>query len=193
MQKLTRADLLTLEAYHEQRADMRRAVLAHKARRKVFIGEHAALIFEDRLTVQYQIQEMLRIERIYASEAIEDELSAYNPLIPDGDNLKATFMLEYERVEERQAALAALCGIEDSVWLEVAGQPRILAIADEDLERADEGKTSAVHFLRFQLPAAAVAAFKQGQAVKFLIEHPAYRGETTLAATVREALAADFS
>ena len=193
MQKLTRADLLTLEAYHDKRIDMRRAVLAHKARRKVFIGAHAALYFEDRLTVQYQIQEMLRIERIFASDAIEDELSAYNPLIPDGDNLKATFMLEYEHVEERQAALAALCGVEDSVWLEVAGQPRIAAIADEDLERADEGKTSAVHFLRFQLPTAAVTAFKQGLSVKFAIEHPAYRAEAILETTVREALAADFS
>lgn len=193
MQKLTRADLLTLEAYHGQRADMRRAVLAHKARRKVFIGAHAALYFEDRLTVQYQIQEMLRIERIFASEAIEDELSAYNPLIPDGDNLKATFMLEYEHVDERQAALAALCGVEDSVWLEVAGQPRIVAIADEDLERADEGKTSAVHFLRFQLSALTVTAFKHGLAVKFGIEHLAYRAEAVLETPVQEALAADFS
>ena len=193
MQKLTRTDLLTLEAYHDRRVDMRRAVLAHKALRKVFIGAHAALYFEDRLTVQYQIQEMLRIERIYASEAIEDELAAYNPLIPDGDNLKATFMLEYEQVEERQAALAALCGVEDAVWLDVADQPRITAIADEDLERADEGKTSAVHFLRFQLPAAAVSAFKAGAEVKFGIAHRAYRAEAQLDTPVREALAADFS
>lgn len=193
MQKLTRADLLSLEAYHDKRAQMRSTVLAHKVRRKVFIGAHAALYFEDRLTVQYQIQEMLRIERIFASDAIEDELAAYNPLIPDGDNLKATFMLEYEHVEERQTALAALCGVEDGVWLEVGGQPRITAIADEDLERADEGKTSAVHFLRFQLPAAAVSAFKQGSAVKFGIEHPAYCVETILESTTREALAADLS
>ncbi len=193
MQKLTRADLLTLEAYHDRRAAMRRAVLAHKTRRKVFIGAHAALYFEDRLTVHYQIQEMLRVERIFASAAIEDELAAYNPLIPDGDNLKATFMLEYEDVTERQAALAALRGVEHRVWLEVAGQPRVVAIADEDLERADDEKTSAVHFLRFQLPALAVTAFKHGLEVKFGIEHPAYRAEVTLATSVREALAADFS
>jgi hypothetical protein len=193
MQKLTRSDLLTLEAYHDQRADMRRAVLAHKALRKVFIGAHAGLYFEDRLTVQYQIQEMLRVERIFAGAAIEEELEAYNPLIPDGDNLKATFMLEYEDVGERQVALAQLRGVEHRVWLEVAGHGRVFGIADEDLERADEDKTSAVHFLRFQLEAAAIAAFKHGAAVKFGIDHAAYQADTELSPSAREALAADFS
>jgi len=193
MQKLTRADLLTLEAYHEQRAAMRTAVLAHKANRKVFIGPHAALYFEDRLTVQYQIQEMLRVERIFASAAIEEELEAYNPLIPDGDNLKATFMLEYEDVAERQAALSRLVGVENRVWLEVPGQARVFGIADEDLDRADDDKTAAVHFLRFQLEAATVAAFKQGAAVKLGIDHPAYQAEVLLTPAVREALAADFN
>ncbi|MBK6659857.1 MAG: DUF3501 family protein [Proteobacteria bacterium] len=192
MQKLTRTDLLTLEAYHEQRADMRRKVLAHKARRKVFIGAHAGLYFEDRVTVQYQIQEMLRVEKIFASAAIEEELEAYNPLIPDGDNLKATFMLEYEDVAERQAALSRLRGVEHRVWLDVEGHARVFGIADEDLERADEDKTSAVHFLRFQLDAATIAAFRQGGAVKFGIDHPAYQSEVLLTAEVRATLAADF-
>ncbi|MCC6709963.1 MAG: DUF3501 family protein [Gammaproteobacteria bacterium] len=193
MQKLTRAELLTLEAYHEQRADMRRRVLAHKANRKVFIGAHVGLYFEDRLTVQYQIQEMLRVERIFASAAIEEELAAYNPLIPDGDNLKATFMLEYEDVAERQLALARLRGVEHRVWLEVAGSPRVFGIADEDLERADEDKTSAVHFLRFQLDADAIKAFQQGAEVRFGIDHPACQAEVALTPAVRETLAADFS
>lgn len=192
MQKLTRADLLTLESYHEQRAALRAKVLAHKARRKVFIGAHAGLYFEDRLTVQYQIQEMLRVEKIFVGSAIQEELDAYNPLIPDGDNLKATFMLEYEDVVERRAALETLRGIEREVWLEVDGQPRVMAIADEDLERTDETKTSAVHFLRFQLPAATAAAFKAGATVRMGIEHPAYRHALILPEETRTALAADL-
>ncbi len=193
MQKLTRADLLTLEAYHEQRADMRRAVLAHKGKRKVFIGPHAGLYFEDRLTVQYQVQEMLRVERIFASAAIEEELEAYNPLIPDGGNLKATFMLEYEDVAERQAALSQLRGVENRVWLEVPGHGQVFGIADEDLDRAAEDKTSAVHFLRFELPVAAIIDFSRGAAVKLGIDHPAYQAEVVLSSAVREALAADFT
>lgn len=193
MQKLNRADLLTLEAYHDQRADMRRTVLAHKSSRKVYIGAHAGLYFEDRLTVHYQIQEMLRVERIFASAAIDEELEAYNPLIPDGDNLKATFMLEYEDVAERQVALSQLRGVEDRVWLEVPGHVRVFGIADEDLQRADEDKTSAVHFLRFQLDAAAIGAFKRGAAVKLGIDHAAYQAEVVLSAATREALAADFA
>ena len=193
MQKLNRADLLTLEAYHDQRADMRRAVLVHKVNRKVYIGAHAGLYFEDRLTVQYQIQEMLRVERIFASAAIEEELETYNPLIPDGDNLKATFMLEYEDVAERQVALSQLRGVEHRVWLAVPGHARVFGIADEDLARADENKTSAVHFLRFQLDAAAIAAFKHGAAVKLGIDHAAYQAEVVLSAATRAALAADFA
>lgn len=192
MQKLTRADLLTLEAYHEQRAALRAKVLAHKARRKVFIGAHAGLYFEDRLTIQYQIQEMLRVEKIFVGAAIQEELDAYNPLIPDGDNLKATFMLEYTDVEERRVALGALRGIEHQVWLEVEGQPRVAAVPDEDLERADETKTAAVHFLRFQLPAMTAAAFKAGGTVRMGIDHPAYRHALTLPEETRAALAADL-
>ena len=193
MQKLTRADLLSLEAYHEQRATMRATVLAHKARRKVFIGAHAGLYFEDRLTVQYQIQEMLRVEKIFVGSAIQEELDAYNPLIPDGDNLKATFMLEYENADERRVALERLRGVEREVWLEVAGQPRVMAIADEDLERSDETKTSAVHFVRFQLPPATAAAFKGGAEVTLGIDHPAYRHQLTLPTETRDALAADLA
>jgi hypothetical protein len=173
--KLTRADLLTLEAYHEQRAAMRREVMAHKQNRKLQLGPHATLHFEDRLTIRYQIQEMLRVERIFAAEAIQEELDAYNPLIPDGDNLKATFMIEYDDAAERRAALARLRGIEHRVWLEAAGQARVYAIADEDLERADETKTAAVHFLRFQLDAPTAAAMKRGEALAFGIDHEHYQ------------------
>jgi hypothetical protein len=192
MRKLTRQDLLALEAYHEQRPAMRREVMAHKARRKVFIGAHAGLYFEDRLTIQYQIQEMLRVERIFAGEAIQEELDAYNPLIPDGDNFKATFMLEYDDVAERRAALAGLKGIEDRVWVEVAGE-RVFAIADEDLVRENEIKTSAVHFLRFQLTPTMIAALAGGAALAFGIDHENYRAEVRdLPDDTRAALVADL-
>ncbi len=176
-EKLTRADLLSLEAYHDQRAQMRREVIAHKALRKVVINDHAALYFEDRLTVRYQIQEMLRVEKIFQGEAIAEELAAYNPLIPDGDNLKATFMLEYDDVEERRAALARLVGIEDRVWVAAGDGPRSYAIADEDLERENAHKTSAVHFLRFQLDPATIAALHAGAPLSIGIDHENYRGE----------------
>lgn len=193
MQKLTRADLLTLEAYHEQRAAMRQAALAHKALRKVFLGAHATLYFEDRLTVQYQIQEMLRVERIFAGAAIQEELDAYNPLIPDGDNLKATFMIEYPDADERRVALARLRGVEETVWLDVGSEPRLLAIADEDLERSDEDKTSAVHFLRFQFTPAMIAAARAGADFSFGIDHPAYQASAApVPRAVRDALAADL-
>ena len=192
--KLTRADLLTLESYHEKRPAMRREVMAHKANRKVLIGEHAALYFEDRLTIQYQIQEMLRAEWIYQAEAIQEELDAYNPLIPDGDNLKATFMVEYPDAEERRVALGALIGIEDRVWVRVGAAAPVYAVADEDLERANEVKTSAVHFLRFQFDAAAVAAIKGGAPLAMGIDHPAYtHAVDPLPAAVRDALAADLA
>lgn len=191
--KLTRADLLNLESYHERRPAMRREVMAHKLPRKVFIGEHAALYFEDRLTIQYQIQEMLRAERIYQSEGIQEELDAYNPLIPDGDNFKATFMIEYADVEERRVALARLKGIEDRVWVRVGKGAPIFAIADEDLERENEQKTSAVHFLRFQLDADAVAALKGGAELAFGIDHENYRhAADPVPAATRTALLADL-
>jgi hypothetical protein len=148
--------------------------MAHKANRQLGIGPHTTLYFEDRLTIQYQIQEMLRAERIFETDAINDELQAYNPLIPDGDNWKATFMIEYEDAAERQVALTKLVGIEDRVWARIGDGERVWAIADEDLERSRESKTSAVHFLRFQLPPAAVSAAKAGAAIAFGIEHSAY-------------------
>ncbi|MEQ8231104.1 MAG: DUF3501 family protein [Gammaproteobacteria bacterium] len=192
--KLTRGDLLTLEAYHEKRPEMRREVMAHKANRKVFIGEHAALYFEDRLTIQYQIQEMLRAERIFQAEAIQEELDAYNPLIPDGDNLKATFMVEYADVEERRVALGKLIGIEDKVWVRVGDGAPVYAIADEDLERENDVKTSAVHFLRFQLDAAQVAAAKAGAPLAMGIDHPNYdHAVDPLPPATRDALVADFT
>jgi hypothetical protein len=193
MLKLARSDLLTLEAYHEQRPDMRRAVLAHKARRRVALGAHVTLYFEDRLTVQYQIQEMLRAERIYAGPAIEDELAAYNPLIPDGGNLKATLMLEYTDVAARQAALARLTGIEHRVWLRGNDGLRVVAIADEDLERSEPDKTAAVHFLRFELDASTIAAFKRGEAVHMGVDHEHYRVDVRVGDDTVSALAADLA
>lgn len=194
MTHLKRDELIPLETYHEQRTDFRRQVMAHKAKRQLGIGPHATLYFEDRLTIQYQIQEMLRVERIFEAEAINEELSAYNPLIPDGDNWKATFMIEYEDPAERQAALAELVGIEDRVWVTVADGERIWAIADEDLERSRETKTSAVHFLRFQLDDESVAAVKAGAPIGIGIDHPAYQYSVhPLPETNRAALSADLN
>jgi len=175
MQYLTRENLMSLEQYAAARPTFRAEVMAHKRDRQVAIGPHATLYFEDRLTMQYQVQEMLRIERVFEPEGIEDELSAYNPLIPDGNNWKATFMVEYSDIEERRVALMQMVGIESRVWVQVAGQERVYAIADEDLERATEDKTSSVHFLRFDLTPAMVAAAKQGAAIAMGIEHEAYR------------------
>jgi hypothetical protein len=190
--KLTRSDLYSLESYHEKRAQMRTDVIAHKITRKVVIDQHAALYFEDRLTVQYQIQEMLRVERIFQGEAIEQELDAYNPLIPDGDNLKATFMLEYDDVAERRHALTQLRGVEDRVWLQVGEGARLYAIADEDLERANDVKTSAVHFLRFQLDPMAIAQFKDDAVIRLGIDHENYDRQVVLAAETAQALRADL-
>lgn len=193
MMHLKREDLIPLETYHEQRADFRREVMAHKANRQIAVGPHATLYFEDRLTIQYQIQEMLRVERIFEAEAINEELGAYNPLIPDGDNWKATFMIEYEDAAERQVALTQLVGIEDRVWMQVAGGERVRAIADEDLERSREEKTSAVHFLRFQLDSQSVAAAKAGAAISIGIDHPAYTYSVDpLPAAARDSLSADL-
>lgn len=191
MDKLSRSDLFSLERYHEIRAEFRARVLAHKRLRKVSIGPNATLYFEDRLTIQYQIQEMLRVERIFESEAIEEELAAYNPLIPDGTNLKATFMLEYEDPDERRRMLGRLRGIEDRVWLG-AGGGRTFAVADEDLDRANDDKTSAVHFLRFELPDGMHDALRDGAAMQFGIEHDRYRHDCVLSEASRAALAADI-
>jgi hypothetical protein len=175
MQKLRIEDLYTLEQYHRERADFRARVLAHKRERKVAIGSNATLYFEDRLTIQYQIQEMLRVERIFEEEGIREELEAYNPLIPDGSNLKATFMLEYPEPEQRRKALAELTGVEDKVWVQVHGHPRVWSVADEDMERSTQEKTSSVHFLRFELTDDMVADLKRNRSLSMGIDHEFYR------------------
>lgn len=192
--KLTRDDLFSLEKYAEVRADFRARVIAHKKHRQVRIGEWATLYFEDRLTMQYQIQEMLRVERIFEAAGIQDELDAYNPLIPDGSNWKATFMIEVPDPEERKRVLAGLVGIEDRVWVKVGDCEPVYAIADEDMERETAEKTSSVHFLRFELAPAMVAAAKQGAAIGMGIDHPGYRHEIAAVADgVRAALVADLA
>lgn len=194
MQKLTQSDLMSLEQYAKQRKDFRAKVLEHKKHRQVHLGEHATLYFEDRLTMQYQIQEMLRIEKIFEEEGILEEIKAYNPLIPDGSNLKATFMIEYDDVDERKVALAKMVGIEDKVWLQVADFDKVFAIADEDLERETEEKTSSVHFLRFEFTPEMIAAAKGGAALAAGIDHPSYQRELSpLPANIRTALIADFN
>jgi hypothetical protein len=192
MDKLTTNDLLSLEQYHKERARMRAEVLAHKRHRQAPLGPHLTLYFEDRLTMRYQIQEMLRAERIFESEAIAEELEAYNPLIPDGTNLKATLMLEYPHAEERRVALEQLKGVENAVYLEVATFGRVFAYADEDLERSDDTKTSAVHFLRFELDAAMCVALKSGAPLKLGVDHARYRHYLEGGTELRKALAADL-
>ena len=212
MQHLTRDHLMSLEQYAKARPNFRAEVLAHKRDRQVAIGPHATLYFEDRLTIQYQVQEMLRIERVIEAEGIEDELGAYNPLIPDGSNWKATFMIEYGDVDERPVALMNMVNIEHRVWVQVYGHAdgnearaarqgrrasgfgRVYAIADEDLERATEDKTSSVHFLRFELTPAMVAAVRNGAAIGMGIEHEAYNHTVNaVAENVRQSLAADLT
>ena len=193
MSKLSHGDLFSLEEYARRRSEFRAKVMAHKQHRRVPIGAHAALYFEDALTMQYQIQEMLRIERIFEPEGIQDELDVYNPLIPDGSNWKATFMVEYEDAEERRQALARLVGIEKAVWVQVEGCERVHAIANEDLERETEDKTASVHFMRFELSPEMVTAAKQGAALKAGIDHPAYRHETAIAEATRQSLLADLA
>ena len=190
--QLTRQDLYSLEQYAQARGEFRAKVMAHKKHRQVPLGVHATLYFEDRLTIQYQIQEMLRVERIFEAEGIRDELDAYNPLIPDGANWKATFMIEYENADERRDALTRLRGIEDQVWVQVEGCERVFAIADEDLEREDATKTSSVHFLRFELMAPMVAAVKGGAGISVGSDHPDYRCQVAVADAVRDSLSADL-
>ena len=192
MDKLKPGDLLSLEDYHKQRGEFRARVLAHKRLRQVAVGPNLTLYFEDRLTMQYQVQEMLRVERIFESEGVAEELAAYNPLIPDGANLKATMMLEYPDVAERRTALEKLGAIEQGVYLEVAKLGRALAHADEDLPRSNDEKTSAVHFLRFELDAAMRAQLKAGAPLKIGVDHPNYAHEVTVPADVAKTLAADL-
>ena len=193
MQKLTRDDLYSLEQYSEIRDEFRNQILAHKRNRRVELGTNAALYFEDRLTMQYQIQEMLRIERIFEAAGINDELEAYNPLIPDGSNWKATFMVEFPDVEERRAMLSRLLRIEDKVYVQIDGFDRVYAVADEDLERSDDKKTSAVHFMRFELSSEEVEALKSGAALGAGIDHDNYRVEISpLPENIRQSLLADL-
>ena len=193
MHKIARDSLLSLEAYARQRKEFRAKVMAHKRDRTVHLGAHVTLIFEDELTLRYQVQEMLRIERTFEEQGIQDELDAYNPLIPDGRNLKATMMIEYADAEERKHALSKLKGIEDRVWVQAEGCARIYAIADEDLERENEEKTSAVHFLRFELNDEMARALKYGVGLALGVDHQNYQAEvSTVAAGVRASLARDL-
>ncbi len=194
MQKLTRADLMSLELYAEQRPQFRQRLMEHKKNRIVRLGPNASLHFEDRLTMLYQVQEMLRAERIFEAAGIQEELDAYNPLIPDGSNLKATFMLEYEDINERKAALARLKGIEDRIWVKIDGLDHVWAIADEDLDRESQEKTSSVHFLRFEFTPAMIAAARDGAAIGVGVEHEGYCHQTDpVADPIRRSLAGDFS
>jgi hypothetical protein len=193
MQKLAETDLLSLERYSRERPEFRARVIAHKKNRQVSVGQNTMWLFEDRLTVQYQVQEMLRTERIFEAEGIAEELAAYNPLIPDGRNWKVTFLIEYPDAEIRRVQLERLKGIEDRCWVQAAGCARLYAIADEDLERENDVKTSAVHFLRFELDEATVAALKRGAALAMGIDHPNYRHELApVSENVRAALISDL-
>jgi len=192
--RISRDSLLTLEAYAKQREEFRARVLAHKRDRTVHLGPHVTLIFEDELTVRYQIQEMLRIERTFDEQGIRAELEAYTPLVPDGTNLKATMMIEFEDPQRRRIELARLKGIERGVYLQVAGQPKIFAIADEDLERENDEKTSAVHFLRFEFDSPAVAALRAGGPLAAGVDHEAYSARIeALAPQVQASLTRDLS
>ncbi|MBW8363760.1 MAG: DUF3501 family protein [Rhizobium sp.] len=194
MPHITRDSLLTLEGYAKVRPAMRAEVMAHKKNRMVELGDHVTLIFEDEKTMRYQIQEMLRAERTFEEAGIQDELDAYNPLVPDGTNWKATMMIQYSDPDERKVALAKLKGIEDRVWVQVADQPRVHAIADEDLARENEEKTSSVHFLRFELDGTSIAAAKAGSPIRMGIDLAAYTVESmTLADNTRAALVLDLS
>ena len=193
MHRIARDSLLSLEAYARQRKEFRAKVMAHKRDRTVHLGAHVTLIFEDELTIRYQIQEMLRIERTFEDQGIQDELDAYNPLIPDGRNFKATMMIEYADAEERKHAMSKLKGIEDRVWIQVEGCDRVHAVADEDLERENEEKTSAVHFLRFELDDEMAHALKYGVGLAAGVDHPNYQAEVgAFAAGVRVSLTQDL-
>ena len=194
MPAIRRDSLMTLEQYARERARFRARVLEHKKARTLAVGPHVTLIFEDELTVRYQIQEMLRVERIFEEQGIQDELAAYNPLIPDGTNLKATMMIEFADPTERARRLTELIGIEDQVWVQVAGFERVYAIADEDMDRENEHKTSAVHFLRFELAADMRPALQAGASLSVGIDHPAYGAALDpIPLAVRDSLAGDIA
>ncbi|HET9042925.1 MAG TPA: DUF3501 family protein [Burkholderiales bacterium] len=194
MPKIQPDSLMTLEAYARNRKEFRAKVMAHKKDRSVALGDHVTLVFEDELTIRYQVQEMLRIERIFEQEGIQGELEAYNPLVPDGRNFKATMMIEYPDVNERKHALARLKGIEDRVWVQVEGCEKVHAIADEDLDRSTEEKTSAVHFLRFELTDEMAASLKYGVGLGIGVDHPEYSAEiAALPSNIRNSLVNDLA
>jgi hypothetical protein len=194
MNKLSVSDLFSLERYARERPAFRTQVLEHKRARQLAVGPHTTWLFEDRLTVQYQVQEMLRVERIFEPEGIEEELSSYNPLIPDGQNWKATLLIEFPDEDERRRELAKMKGIEDRAWVQVSGHERVFAIADEDLERKNDEKTSSVHFLRFELTPPMIAALRGGANLGAGIDHDHYRHSVpAVSAATRQALVADLS
>ena len=194
MDKLNRSDLYSLEQYAEKRPAVRAQVMKHKKNRNCHIGPVATVYFEDRLTIQYQIQEMLRVERLFEVDDIEEELHTYNPLIPDGSNWKATFMIEEPDVEKRQQLLAGMVGIEDRVWVRIDGNEQVFAIADEDMDRETQEKTSAVHFLRFELTGKMIADLRQGAALGMGIDHRSYvHALEPVAGSIRDALIADLA
>jgi len=191
--QITRADLMSLEQYAEKRPEFRQQVLAHKKHRQVMLGPNATLYFEDRLTLLYQIQEMLRIEKVFEAEGINEELEAYNPMIPNGRNFKATFMIEYTDPEVRAAQLEKMVGIEDMVWMQIAEFDKVWAIADEDLDRSTDTKTSAVHFMRFELSDAMAAALKNGADWLIGVQHPVYSYELDVDGATRDSLLNDLN
>jgi hypothetical protein len=193
MQKLARQDLMTLEQYSIERPRLRAEIIAHKQRRTVQVGPNMTWLFEDRATIRYQVLEMLRVERIFEADGIQDELDAYNPLIPSGSNWKATLLLEFPDPEARQVALSKLIGVEDRCWMRVSEMERVFAIADEDLERENAEKTSAVHFLRFELSPSMIEAARSGGSLSIGVDHEHYRHSIApLPPPVRDTLALDL-
>ncbi len=192
MEKLDRSKLWSLERYAEERPAFRAAVLAHKKSRQLALSDHTTLYFEDFTTVKYQVQEVLRVERIFEAAQIEEELEAYNPLIPDGGNWKATFMIEYTDVAERRRALQTLRGVERRVWTQIGAEPKIFGIANEDLERSNDEKTAAVHFMRFELPTTTVASLEAAARLKFGIDHESLGCAVDAPLDVRESLLKDL-
>ncbi|MCC7548498.1 MAG: DUF3501 family protein [Burkholderiales bacterium] len=194
MPHISRDSLMSLEAYAKVRKEFRANIIAHKKNRTVHVGEHVTLQFEDEMTMRYQVQEMLRTERTFEEEGIQSELDAYNPLIPDGSNWKATMMIEYADVDERQQELTRLIGVEDRVWVRVENHPRVFAIADEDMDRENESKTSSVHFLRFEVDAGMKQALRDGARLSVGVDHPHYRAVVDqLGPSVRQSLLGDLS
>ncbi len=193
MNKLTPADLMSLERYARERPALRNTVIAHKRDRQIAVGANATWLFEDRLTIRYQVQEMLRVERIFEPEGIADELDSYNPLIPDGRNWKVTLLIEFAEADERQRQLAVLKGVEDRCWVQIGGHERVFAIADEDLDRENDEKTSSVHFLRFEITDAMVATLRGGASLSVGIDHQQYQHSVTVRDGVRASLLADLA